>query len=114
MKIRINFFAEPPEPNGKPSVIACPTGDFASLEEARPIALADGNKPAIMAHSIVIESLDDASLSEQWIRDRDGSEKHRCLEAPKAAPARLHNAPIKRWQMRPTFLRQVSAASVAR
>ena len=47
MKIRINFFAEPPEPNVKPSVIACPTGDFASLEEARPIALADGNKPAI-------------------------------------------------------------------
>jgi hypothetical protein len=72
MKIRINFFAEPPEPNVKPSVIACPTGDFESLEEARPIALADGNKPAIMAHSIVIESLDDASLSEQWIRDRDG------------------------------------------
>ena len=72
MKIRINFFAEPPEPNGKPSVIACPTGDFASLEEARPIALADGNKPAIMAHSIIIEYLDDASLSEQWIRDRDG------------------------------------------
>jgi hypothetical protein len=25
--------------------------------------LADGNKPAIMAHSIVIESLEDASLS---------------------------------------------------
>jgi hypothetical protein len=47
-------------------------GDFASLEEARPIALADGNTPAIMAHSIIIESLDDASLSEQWIRDRDG------------------------------------------
>ena len=41
-------------------------------------------------------------------------EKHRCLEAPKAAPARLHNAPIKRWQMRPTFLRQVPAVSVAR
>jgi hypothetical protein len=34
--------------------------------------LADGNTPAIMAHSIIIESLDDASLSEQWIRDRDG------------------------------------------
>ena len=70
MKIKINFFAEPSEPNVKPSLIACPTGDFASLEEARPIALADGNKPAIMAHSIIIESLDDASLSEQWIRDR--------------------------------------------
>ena len=69
MKIRINFFAEPSEPN---VLIACPTGDFASLEEARPIALADVNKPAIMAHSIIIESLDDASLSEQWIRDRDG------------------------------------------
>ena len=53
MKIRINFFAEPSEPN---VLIACPTGDFASLEEARPIALADGI----------------ASLSEQWIRDRDG------------------------------------------
>ena len=51
MKIRINFFAEPSEPNVEPSLIACPTGDFASLEEARPIALADGNKPAIMAHS---------------------------------------------------------------
>jgi hypothetical protein len=69
MKIKINFFAEPSEPNVKPSLIACPTGDFASLEEARPIALADGNKPAIMAHSIIIDSLDDASLSEQWIRD---------------------------------------------
>ena len=34
MKIRINFFAEPSEPNVEPSLIACPTGDFASLEEA--------------------------------------------------------------------------------
>jgi hypothetical protein len=32
MKIRINFFAKPSEPNVKPSLIACPTGDFASLE----------------------------------------------------------------------------------
>jgi hypothetical protein len=72
MKIRINFFAEPSQADAEPSLIACPTGDFASLEEARPIALADGNKPAIMAHSIIIGSLDDASLSEQWIRDRDG------------------------------------------
>jgi hypothetical protein len=47
-------------------------GRFCKSEEARPIALADGNTPAIMAHSIIIESLDDASLSEQWIRDRDG------------------------------------------
>jgi hypothetical protein len=68
MKIKINFFAKPSEPNVEPPLIACPTGDFA----VRPIALADGNKPAIMAHSIIIESLDDASLSEQWIRDRDG------------------------------------------
>ena len=72
MKVRINFFAKPSEPSATPSLIAYPTGDFASLEEARPIALADGNTPAIMAHSIIIESLDDASLSEQWIRDRDG------------------------------------------
>jgi hypothetical protein len=35
-----------------------------------------------MAHSIIIESLDDSSLSEQWIRSRR-LEKHSCLEGPK-------------------------------
>ena len=111
MKIRINFFAEPSEPN---VLIACPTGDFASLEEARPIALADGNKPAIMAHSIIIESLDDASLSSNGSVIATAG-KVRMPRGPKGCTCSASTMPpIKRWQMRPTFFRQVPAVSVAR
>ena len=72
MRIRINFFAKPSEPGAEPSLISYPTGEFMNLEEARSIALADADKPTIMASSVIIESLDDLSLSERWTRDVGG------------------------------------------
>jgi hypothetical protein len=71
MKLRINFFAKPSGPNVAPYPIAYPSGIFGSLEEARKIAFADADKPTIRAHSIIIETEEDASISERWARDGD-------------------------------------------
>ena len=72
MKLKINFFDKPSGPNVAPTVIAYPTGDFASLEDARNIALADADSPTIRAHSVIIESTDDPSVSERWVREGSG------------------------------------------
>jgi hypothetical protein len=72
MKLRFKFFDKPSAPNAVPSLVAHPTGDFEGLEQARQVALADADTPAIMAHSVIIESVDDPSLSEQWVRDSTG------------------------------------------
>jgi hypothetical protein len=42
MKLRIHFFDKPSGPNAPPTILAHPSGDFGSLDEARKIALADG------------------------------------------------------------------------
>ena len=72
MKLSIHFFDKPSGPNAPPTILAHPSGDFGSLDEARKIALADADRPTIMAYSILIESTDDASISETWVRDAKG------------------------------------------
>jgi hypothetical protein len=72
MTYRINFFAEPSEPNAAPRLIAHPTRDFADLEEARVHAFAAANNPTIMASSLTIDS--DDGTTEQWVCD-DGTWK---------------------------------------
>ena len=72
MKFTILFFDKPSGPNTSPTILAHPSGDFESLDDARKFALADADKPTIMAHSILIESTDDASISETWVRDANG------------------------------------------
>ena len=71
MKLSIHFFDKPSGPNAPPTILAHPSGDFGSLDEARKIALADADRPTIMAH-FLIESTDDASISETWVRDASG------------------------------------------
>ena len=72
MKLRISFYAEPSDVH--PQILANPTGDFVSLESAREIAFKDANTPTVRAHSIIIETVDDGSVAERWVRD-GGSEK---------------------------------------
>jgi hypothetical protein len=72
MKLRISFYAEPWDAH--PQILASPTEDFESLESAREIAFEDANKPDIRAHSIIIETVDDGSVEERWVRDGE-SEK---------------------------------------
>jgi hypothetical protein len=72
MKFRIHFFDKQSGPNAPPTILAHPSRDFGSLDEARKIALADADRPTIMAYSILIESTDDVSISETWVRDAKG------------------------------------------
>jgi hypothetical protein len=72
MKLRIHFFDKPSGPNAPSTILAHPSRDFGSLDEARKIALTDADRPTIMAYSILIESTDDASISETWVRDARG------------------------------------------
>ena len=71
MKLSIHFFDKPSGPNA-PTIQSYRSRDFRSLYEARKIALADADRPTIMAHSILIESTDHASISETWVRDASG------------------------------------------
>jgi hypothetical protein len=67
MKLRISFYAESSDPH--PQILANPTGDFESLTNARETAFEDANKPDMRAHSIIIETVDDGSVEERWVRD---------------------------------------------
>jgi len=67
MKLRISFYAEPSDAH--PHILANPTGNFESLKDARETAFEDANKPDMRAHSIIIETVDDGSVEERWVRD---------------------------------------------
>jgi hypothetical protein len=71
MQIRVNFFDKPAGQGAQRILVSYPTGDFTNLKEAREIAFADADKPTILAQSVIIESVDDPSLSEHWTRDKD-------------------------------------------
>ena len=74
MKLRISCYAEQSAQDPHPQVLHNPTGDFELLESARKTAFEDANKPVIRAHSILIETVDDGSVEERWVRDGE-SEK---------------------------------------
>jgi hypothetical protein len=67
MKLRITFYAE--SSDAHPNILANPTADFESLTDARETAFKDANKPDMRAHSIIIETVDDGSVDERWVRD---------------------------------------------
>jgi hypothetical protein len=67
MKLRISFYGE--SSDAHPNILANPTGDFKSLTDARETAFEDANKPDMRAHSIIIETVDDGSVEERWVRD---------------------------------------------
>ena len=69
MNLRINFFAKPSTPNAAPSSIAYPTGTLRAWEPPGRSLSADADKPTIVAHSILIESVDEDIVSEHWFRE---------------------------------------------
>jgi hypothetical protein len=67
MKLRTTFYAE--SSDAHPQIPANPSADFASLTDARETAFEDANKPDMRAHLIIIETVDDGSVNERWVRD---------------------------------------------
>jgi hypothetical protein len=61
MRFRTSYYAKPSAQEPHPQFLANPTVDYASLEQAREAAFTDANGPAIQAHLIIIESVDDGS-----------------------------------------------------
>ena len=80
MKLRISFYGE--SSDAHPNILANPTGDFDSLMDARETAFEDANKPDMRAHSIIIETVDDDSVEEHWVRD---GTSERCVASNRAA-----------------------------
>src|SRR5262245_27273708 len=67
MKLKITFYAE--SSDAHPNILANPTGNFESLTDARESASEDANKRDMRAHLIIIETVDDGSVEERWVRD---------------------------------------------
>jgi hypothetical protein len=67
MKLKISFYAE--SSDAHPQILANPTGDFESLKDARETAFEDANRPGMRAHAIIIETVNDDSVEERWVRD---------------------------------------------
>jgi len=67
MKLRITFYAE--SSDAHPDILANPTGNFETLSDARETAFEDANKPDVRAHSLIIETVEDGSVEERWVRD---------------------------------------------
>jgi hypothetical protein len=64
MKFRISYFAKPSAPDVVPVLLAAPTGDFATVDDARKTAVADADNPEIgPVDSITIEP-----IGERWVK----------------------------------------------
>jgi hypothetical protein len=75
------------------AALAHPSGDFGSLDEARKIALADADRPTIMAYSILIESTlarARCALSAEWIVILPGIHQNNWCPACDAVRRKLH------------------------
>src|SRR5271157_4774516 len=62
MKFRISYFAKPSAPGGVPALLAAPTGDFNTVEDARKAAVADADKMGPV-DSIIIDP-----IGERWVK----------------------------------------------
>jgi hypothetical protein len=64
MKFRISYFAKPSAPGVMPALLAAPTGDFGTVDDARKAAVADADNPKIgPVDSIIIEP-----IGERWVK----------------------------------------------
>jgi hypothetical protein len=61
MKFRISYFAKPSALGATPTLLAAPTGDFNTVDDARKAAVADADKFA--ADSIIIDP-----IGERWVK----------------------------------------------
>ena len=62
MKFRISYFAKSSAPGVAPALLAAPTGDFKTVDDARKAAIADADKIG-PADSIVIDP-----IGERWVK----------------------------------------------
>ena len=62
MKFRISYFAKSSVPGVTPALLAAPTGDFKTVDDARKAAIADADKIGA-ADSITIEP-----IGERWVK----------------------------------------------
>ena len=61
MKFRISYFAKPSAPGAMPALLAAPTGDFNTVDDARKAAVADADKIGA-ADSIIIDPIGEGSV----------------------------------------------------
>ena len=62
MKFRISYFAKSSVPGVAPALLAAPTGDFKTVDDARKAAVADADKIGA-ADSIIIDP-----IGERWVK----------------------------------------------
>jgi hypothetical protein len=62
MKFRMSYFAKPSAPGAMPALLAAPTGDFNTVDDARKAAVADADKIGA-ADSIIIDP-----IGERWVK----------------------------------------------
>jgi hypothetical protein len=62
MKFRISYFAKPSARGAVPALLASPTGDFNTVDDARKAAIADADKIGA-ADSIIIDP-----IGERWVK----------------------------------------------
>ena len=62
MKFKISYFAKPSAPGAMPALVAAPTGDFNTVDDARRAAIADADKIGL-ADSIIIDP-----IGERWVK----------------------------------------------
>jgi hypothetical protein len=73
MNFRISFFAAPSAPNALARMLSQGIGRFDALDLARQVARDNADNPNIgKTHSFIVESMDDDSIMEHWIRDESG------------------------------------------
>jgi hypothetical protein len=62
MKFKISYFAKPSAPDAMPALLAAPTGNFNTVDDARRAAIADADKIG-PADSIIIDP-----IGERWVK----------------------------------------------
>ncbi len=62
MKFRISYFTKPSAPGVAPTLLAAPTGNFNTVDDARRAAVADANNIGA-ADSIIIDP-----IGERWVK----------------------------------------------
>jgi hypothetical protein len=64
MKFRTSYFAKPSAPGAVPALLAAPTGDFNTVDDARKAAIADADNPKIGP----VDSITIDPIGERWVK----------------------------------------------
>jgi len=64
MKFRISYFAKPSAPGVMPALLAAPTGNFDTVDDARKAAIADADNPKMGP----VDSITIDPIGERWVK----------------------------------------------